>query len=230
MGGYFLDTDGTSNVRLGYGSYGVYANGYYGVYANGSIGISSYGNNAAGFFHNNYGTSSVYLAKGDYGVDTKDRIRAGSVTINATTRYYSIPGCAWQPLWSTYDYWSGESYTYSTTAGTTTWYAPVNLPHGAVITQLTAWIWDTHDGAWDEQVEVLLMRDDHESYTPDIMALVKSSGNSEGYIPYTDSSIDHATVDNQNYQYYLRGYLRSGDSTHQLSSVRITYTITEPLP
>lgn len=148
----------------------------------------------------------------------------GTITIPATTNYYSIQGSAWQPANDYYDYYSG-AYTYTYTAGTTAWYAPVNLPHGAVVTELRAWLYD-NDASYN--VDVLLCRQTGGSaYT---MAEVSSTGSSTVYIQYANSSISYSTIDNLAYAYFLYGMLRSGNSNHRLCQVCIRYTITETLP
>lgn len=151
-------------------------------------------------------------------------LNASSVAIPTTTRYYTIPGSAWQPKDSTYTFYKAGVYTYTTTPGTTEWYAPVNLPHRAVITQFMAWAYDNTG----QNISVYLFSQSGGSGNP--MALITSNSSWPSYAGYTDNSIDYATVDNQNYAYYVYGILRSGDDNHRLSQVRITYTITEPLP
>lgn len=148
---------------------------------------------------------------------------SGSINIPTTTRYYTIPGCAWQPINHFYEFYSSAT-TYTTTLGTTYWYAPVNLPHGAVVTELMAWLLD-NDGT---DIDVTLYR----QYVTSLyqMAFVSSSGSSGVYTQYPTTAISYPTVDNYNYAYYLYGRLRSGSSSHRLGQVRITYTITETLP
>ena len=148
-------------------------------------------------------------------------------TIPPTTRYYSIPGCAWLPT-SSYEIgwyrsmlrlWTRQDYQ-------TLWYAPVNLPHGAVVTEFRPWVYDNNA---TEDITVYLCRTmASDSYWD--MATIESSGSSPAFVQYTDSSIDYAAVDNQNYAYLVVGALRSGDVDHRLGQVHITYTVTETLP
>ena len=151
-------------------------------------------------------------------------LNASSITIPTTERYYQVPACAWQPFYSAYNFESGPRETFTFTDGPTYWYAPVNLPDGAVITEFKATVYDNDP----QNVIVWLCRQGGGSFAP--MAEVESTSNSELYQSYTDTSIDYATVDGYLNAYLVEGLLRSGDANHRLSNVRITYTITETLP
>ena len=142
-----------------------------------------------------------------------------------TTRYYTIPGSAWLPYRDTYDFVrTAESiFTYTAPA---TFYAAVNLPHGAVVTELSAWLYDNE--ATD--IPVTLYRMPADGLIIHQMAYVTSSGASAGYRVFSDSTIVDSTIDNYNNAYVLQGMLISGDDNHRLGQVRITYTIDEPLP
>jgi len=149
----------------------------------------------------------------------------GTITIPTTTRYYSIPGSAWLPYQDAYAFTRNAGYIHTTTLGITTWWAPVNLPHGAVVTEFRAWVWDGHG---TDDIDVYLYRQTGNDV--DVMASVASSGSLPWWQWWNDTSIDYATINNEDYAYVARGNLRSGSSSHALSRVRITYTIEEPLP
>ena len=140
----------------------------------------------------------------------------GTITIPTTTGYYSIPPCAWQPAESTYDFHRWKHAFYTTTAGTTWWFVPLYLPHGAILTELEVWLWDNH--ASDIQVELVKGLA--------TIASVSSSGSSEAYVAYTNSTISWPMVDNTA-AYCLLGQLSAGDGSHAFSDVQITYIITE---
>jgi hypothetical protein len=143
------------------------------------------------------------------------------------TRYYTIPAPAWLPWRDTNTFYRGVPDIYTTTVGETYWYAAVNLPHGAVITELTAWVLD-NDSTWD--VTVALYRQLTGTTIFPSMTYATSTGQSSSYEALSDSTIVESTIDNENNAYMLYGILRSGDDNHRLGAVRITYTITEPLP
>ena len=150
----------------------------------------------------------------------------GDLTINPTTRYYTIPGSAWLPYRDTYTVIRVKTAVYTFTVGTTNWYAAVNLPHGVFVTELRAWVYD-NDAA---DISVYLYRHAAGTGSASQMAYVSSSGASTGYRSISDSTIVASIIDNQNYAYLLYGTLGSGNNMYALSQVRITYTITEPLP
>jgi len=110
--------------------------------------------------------------------------------------------------------------------------APVQLPHGAVITGLHAWV---NDSSPDHDVTVRLLRRSHASGAAVQMASVNSTGVQAGVIPLQVVSIGNATVDNQNHAYYLHAEwgaeqtLALAERT-ALLSVRITYTVSSPTP
>lgn len=157
-------------------------------------------------------------------IEIEGTLNASIITIPTTTRYYSIPSPAWLPYSYTYTFFRGV-YTYTTTSGSTGWYAPVNLPHGAVVTELRAWL---YDASTTYNIEVNLMRQSITVVSQ--MARIRTSGSSPSFVEYANSSIGVPTVDNRNYAYYVHAYMRSGDNTHRLNKVRITYTIDETLP
>jgi len=161
---------------------------------------------------------------GDRFIISNDIQVQGKVTIPTTTRYYSIPGCAWLPEGWYVEFLRLGEETHSNTGGGINWYVPINLPHGAVVTELRARVYDL-DLTYDVQV-TLFRQFGSTSY---IMAGVNSNNN-PGWVQHSDDTINYATIDNQNYVYYLRGQTRVVGSDHRLGQVRITYTVTETLP
>lgn len=110
--------------------------------------------------------------------------------------------------------------------------AAVLLPHGAVVTELRAWV---DDSSPDTNVRVDLMRRTLATGDAGIMATVESSGVQAGIVQLLDSTVAGASVDNQNHAYYLSagwdvfGTSALADRT-KLYAVRITYTVTSPGP
>ncbi len=149
----------------------------------------------------------------------------GTITIPTTTRYYSIPTSAWRPSNSNVHFdISGNNNLWTLNfPGDTYFYAPVYLPHGAVVTEFRAWL---YDNAIITDFDVYLCRQTGE--VTDQMASITTSGHSFELLQYYNSSIVYPTVDNQNYAYFVLGILNSGEQW--LNQVLITYTITEPLP
>jgi len=160
----------------------------------------------------------------------------GSITINTVTRYYSIPAIAWLPYmtgwWDIYRNFNGVYVNEGGGPGDFRMFAEVNLPHGAVVTEFKTWVYDNFLGMEidpEDDITVSLVRVSQPG-GGEGMANVATSGASASWQELTDSTIDSATVDNQNYAYIVFGHLGQADNSHQLSSVHITYTVNEPLP
>ena len=146
--------------------------------------------------------------------------------INPTTRYYTIPASAWLPSHETYDFYRWLNYLSTSTAGSTSWFAAVNLPHGAVVTELTAWVYD-NDAA---DITVILYSITDWGGIADMVSAVSSGASTSRRSISNSTTIVFSTIDNLNKAYLLWGVMTSGNSNHRLSKVRITYTIDEPLP
>ncbi|MFG0284455.1 MAG: hypothetical protein ACF8R7_08550 [Phycisphaerales bacterium JB039] len=109
--------------------------------------------------------------------------------------------------------------------------APLHLPHGAVITELSAQVQDSVTAS----LSVFLIRKPFNA-TPELsssetMAVVTSSGTSGGQV-ITTKTITAPTVDNFSNTYYLSASFIGADLAGQLDlyAVRITYTVETPLP
>lgn len=150
----------------------------------------------------------------------------GAITIDPTTRYYSIPATAWLPYRDDYTIYRTYAGLYTTTAGTTQWRATVNLPHGSVVTGLRALIYD--NSTYDIEIRLIEQIAGSQGYY--ILANVTSEGALDSYREFYDFTIQNPIVDNEYCAYLLVGDLVSGDNNHRLGQVRITYTIDEPLP
>ena len=111
-------------------------------------------------------------------------------------------------------------------AGYQYWYAPVHLPDGVVITELRVWFYD--NSASD--LDVSLRRRAYGSTGPATeMAVIFTSG-TPGSSNLTDSTISFATIDNNNYVYYIYIQFPNVDTTATLTfrQAKITYTTEGP--
>lgn len=212
-------------------------------------------NVAGGIFYNNpstpdglqfrtavNNTKMVITGAGNVGIGTNtptDKLTvngdvtllSGSITIPATTRFYSISARALIPESTAFDYsvslgngvpelmsggniFGGQLLRFG---------APVHLPHGAVITRLQATVIDNSAA---EDVSVLLMRSDAE-----LLGLA-TSGGTPGEVTLVDSSITSATVANDNFAYSVLVIWEddAGTPTIHVGRIRIDYTISSPLP
>lgn len=124
------------------------------------------------------------------------------------TSYWSIPGSAFlpdSPDTTPFDLDNGE-LEMGGTPDNETIYAPVFLPHGAVVT--AAVVNGNNTRTWQ------LIRRPLDGTTENILATAA--------VDTEDSSISNATIDNQTYVYYIRiTFTQSGDDFH---GARITYT------
>lgn len=93
--------------------------------------------------------------------------------------------------------------------GDTQFFAPVNLPHNAVITGVVVYGSNTGDAAWELKRSNFTLNSGN-----DTMASGTTIGATE------DTSISNATIDNQNYSYFIH----VADLTGTIIAARITYT------
>lgn len=102
----------------------------------------------------------------------------------------------------------------------TAWYsAPLSLPHGATITKLVVWYWDSVTSDLTVRLDRVLLS----NAQCDSMAEVVSSGTpSHSYAE--DASIDYAEIDLQSYAYRAYVTIPGGHGTAlTLVSIRIDY-------
>jgi hypothetical protein len=149
---------------------------------------------------------------------------SGTISMGTVTRYYSLPGSALRPGNNGISYTSDEYSLQSLESTFADFTAPVNLPHGAVVTEMKCWVFD-NDPSGGMAVTLRRVRlSDRVGWN---MAQVAPS-DSPSVQELTDSSIDLSTIDNGSSIYYITwGATRN---THKLYGVRIAYTINKPLP
>ncbi|MCB0480833.1 MAG: hypothetical protein KDC83_05340 [Flavobacteriales bacterium] len=101
--------------------------------------------------------------------------------------------------------------------------APVHLPHGATVTEVSALVYDANS---TYNAQVRLVNQLHASGFMAEMSNASSVGNS-GNQTLVDNTIANATIDNSSKVYSLIFETKEALTTIQLASVRITYTITK---
>lgn len=106
--------------------------------------------------------------------------------------------------------------------------ASVNLPDGAIVTELAGWIWDDDATA---PVRVELVRHQHGTSSYNAMATIESLAATAlaSVQNLTTTSIFFATIDNSQYSYFLR-FTGKDDNTQntRLYNARIEYQLTKP--
>lgn len=174
------------------------------------------------------------LHVGDRTLIDSDLLVTGNLTTSVNRRFLSISGVGFTPS----EYYSdpgGVAYvTEQGVAGfaldttTNSFFAPVNLPNGALVTRITA-------SCIDEQVSLDIVTSLGRTYLIDgtfgTIASVTSSGSSSSV--QMPSAIVSAfnVIDNQNYAYWAKVVLRGGGTNvHRLVAFRIEYEVTSPMP
>jgi hypothetical protein len=133
--------------------------------------------------------------------------------VTVRTKYINIPGSAFEGIQYNMTYDSGGDWVvvydyYPHEASHNVLMAPVNLPHGAQVNELTFYWKDTDPRPYDPdsrvsgQGSIELRRTDLSDQSDDVMASALTQGSS-GYGSSYDDSIEFATIDNSNYVYYL---------------------------
>ena len=158
-----------------------------------------------------------------------------AVVLPATARVYSVPMIAFFAYNNT-NATTGSlnvddvSVSYSSGNGVDrTLYAPVNLPHGAVVTGLYAHVED----ASNTDLTVSLVRRGVDGSAGATMASTVSSGNVAGTRVFSDTVVSSSTIDNNTYAYSAKVFFAPttlNPNAPILHGLRVTYTVTAPLP
>jgi hypothetical protein len=98
--------------------------------------------------------------------------------------------------------------------------AQVNLPDGAIVTDLTAYVFDTN-ATYD--LNVILTRQAVGTMTINNMASVTSTG-APSVATYSTSSISNGTIDNSGYSYQVV-FQSLANGGHAVFNVKISYTV-----
>ncbi|MEO5642324.1 MAG: hypothetical protein ABIQ40_02720, partial [Bacteroidia bacterium] len=129
---------------------------------------------------------------------------------------------------------STTSYVESFVSGTAVWvrgngstaasmFAPVHLPHGAVITIMEVFCWD-NDATYNVSVD--LMRQIAGSSTATLLASTGSTSGASAAVQ-TLSLAPSVTIDNAAYNYYLRfNTIEAANNNLRIYGIRFTYTVT----
>jgi len=243
-GGYAVYGRNTANSGTPYGVYGFASNTgsptSYGVYgkSNSSSGTGVggvapktgvYGESTAtsGTVWGVYGKSN---SSSGYGVYSEGNAHInGKLTWKPITSYLSISAAAFSPQYNYSDkvYNAGSIVRVLDTSPHTYLNAPVQLPHGAVVTKMTVYWRDDYSGG---NGTITLRRAALGSMLPIEVASITTNGDS-GNGNTADSSINNGTIDNTKYNYYLSADLpfESGGSSYVgVYGVVIEYTINTP--
>ncbi|MEM6572923.1 MAG: hypothetical protein AAF736_01540 [Pseudomonadota bacterium] len=144
------------------------------------------------------------------------------VSVAPQTRFYSVSPAAFTPQNSATNYVQTGQFVQISDTGVRQLWAPVNLPHGARVTEVTFWFID--NSAQDLLFQLFYHGPSSTVIFGD-MAATASNGASPDVRSVTDSSISEAVIDTQNRNYAL--VVRSTDWQPQfrVHTVRITYVL-----
>lgn len=154
----------------------------------------------------------------------------GTITTAPVVRYKTIHGSEFIP-----DVVSRESagFLRADEAGATGYgfgipfFAPVDLPHGAVVTQLQVFAIDERP----TDITVTLGRTELATGGTAAMATVGTTGSSSSVQSPFWNNVVWSTILNDTHAYWLKANLDSfGEFRHKIIGVRITYTVTQPSP
>lgn len=143
---------------------------------------------------------------------------SGAVSWATQTGYISVPAAAFRPQEDGYQFTNYGSQLTNDNGASDYYYAPVQLPHGATVTKMT-WYWS--DTSTSNGIAALRRGAKIGSYL--LMAEAQTTGSGGNGSSY-DDTISYATIDNQNYTYYLRWSLADTDVKGYYVAIEYTYT------
>lgn len=159
-------------------------------------------------------------------ISATGNLTANSFQFNTPkTCYLSIGGADFLP--DEVNYYTITPYSAYLNSLGSNLYAPVHLPHGAVVTEMKVVFFDYQDPT---NLTVYLMRIDENSGISTNMAQIASSGYSSARQTLSDNTITDPVVDNTTYLYSIRATTEPdnwGGFGIKVHRVQITYTISQ---
>jgi len=154
-------------------------------------------------------------------------ISDSKIGYSTKTSYLSIPVSELSPTREDHDYYKGPSLRIESGSGA--FWAPIQLPHGAVITKLRYNAYDD-SSSYYTYAKLYRISNFNPNTSNEIAELTTlPTANLSSWRPLSTNTISYATVDNNNYAYAVQVYL-SGPSTNTLlaGNTVIEYTYTAP--
>jgi hypothetical protein len=160
---------------------------------------------------------------------------SGPISLAAQPRWFSISGKAFNIERSAgfeIDSWNFDGLSVAGPNGQAVYFsAPLLLPHGAVITELRGLVTDLSPV---EGISLQIVRRVHADAGFGVIATASSNNGTLGQQTLSDTSVLSSTVDNELYAYDLRAFWTlpnaGNDFDIRLNTVRVSYTVTSPLP
>jgi hypothetical protein len=198
----------TATTGDAWGVYGVATPNGYGVY----------GESASG--HGVHGKATTVDGYGIY--SEGDTFVEGEIFWTPKTSYVSVPAAAFGPVDETYIYTNWGNTLSPANLASRYYYAPVQLPHGAIVTRITFY-WSDVSG--DYNGHCYLYRNNMAG-GGDTLGAVDTSGTSGAGSSET-TTITNPAIDNSQYAYYVGWDLNGGGDVIGYGMV-IEYTFGEP--
>ncbi|GEM_PF-3600033 len=233
FGGMYVSTSGSAGLPFyGYDTgFGADAFAYH--YLDGAT-------NELRFVIDGFTDNFVMRPNGDLIVED-DLVAGGSVTAedfsyeSPQTRYFSVSGNTFTPGNNIpYEaFTSLGSGLYPDAAVSQAWYlAPINLPDGAVITELQAALFDNLNGS-SVRLNVLRQSLTTTGNGASTLAVVDTAGlaASPSNRILTDTTIQAPVIDNQNFSYFFFAFFinpTGNGNDVRLASARLSYTVDSP--
>ncbi|MGD2179139.1 MAG: hypothetical protein PVG71_15110 [Anaerolineae bacterium] len=218
----------------GYGVYGEATGGtgvIYGVYGttNSSSGRGVYGTSASaagtgvyGHSPSGHGVHGKATPPDGYAIYSEGNTYVeGELFWAPKTSYIAVAAAAFDPAAEGYDFSNNGSSLWNQDSASDFYLAPLQLPHGAIVTKLTFYWWD---GSLEDGYCRLYRIDLAGSeWTMATAHTFGSAATSNGSV---DSAVDYPGVDNSQYAYYL--WLNLPDNLVAAYGAVIEYTVAEP--
>jgi hypothetical protein len=159
-----------------------------------------------------------------------------TIPTGANAAFISVPAASFQPYTDTYDYQNYGLYLVHRHSGAQlvdgTYYAPVNLPQGATVTNATYYFYDTYHDGYGGEVYLQRTQFGLDGYVN--MAWIHIDSGSQGYASNFAYRVYYPSIDNSQYAYWLVLDLppsQSGnDQQDWYCSVLIGYSYMQYLP
>jgi len=175
----------------------------------------------------NDGSSSGLDADTLDGIDSSQFLRndmsgaiSGDLSWQTKTSYISISPAAFRPSRDGYDFMCNGITLRNIDSSSDKYYAPLELPHGSRITNMT-WYWYDSSSA---DGSLWIYRSDFDTTLHPIGSCISSGSSGDG--SSYDNSVSQPWIDNSQYHYWLS--LTLEDSDIYCYGVVIEYTFTEP--
>ncbi len=153
------------------------------------------------------------------------------LNIATTTRYLTLSHASFVPRFEDIVFDRTIGYLYSTGGATpaASFYTTPELPHGATLVSVEALV---QDNAGGHDISFDLIKRSIVNGAGGTIASASTSGISAGYQTISDNTIADDLIDNDNYYYYLAVAWTQPPTPSDIKffAIKITYTISEPLP